>query len=484
MIRKEKDEFTFYLNKQQKEAVDSNLRELAGNFNSRRFMYYYILTLINVNIEFGKCDECFISSRSLKKYFHQDTLIKEIKDNLEIWGIIKKTKNHSFNAVTGKAQAPAYIIQPEYKGKLNANITIKIGDKDAKFIQKVIKGKNDKIRTYGKLQSDILSNLYRLTIDAPEAIINSSVNLHRISNEDYNVSPSKYGRITTEICGVEGDYRKYLKFDGQNIIEVDVANSQPLLSIVVFKDYYKKLNQDFPTDLLYMIKQCESGLFYNEIMDELNIPADARREFKDNFFELFFASNYGKKSDVYPVFKKLYPNIADALFNIKKGDYKKFAQELQRIESSIIFSVLTKLYAKDINALTIHDSIVVSNTDDAMLAQKLLADEFYLTHNLTPKLKITEYKSLNEVKKETQYIHNLENDYLEIAKHELSVCIFNYNKFKKDVTDFNLTMKKNLIDTLFEEKEGSHLFNFDNKVLNFTIMHDPSLNLKVAYYDK
>lgn len=485
MIKQQKDEFTFYLTTKQKEAVDSKLKGLAGNFNSRRFKYYYVLDLINVNSVYGHCKQVFISSITLKKYFHQTTVIAEIIENLRAWKIIDVTLNYSSNKINGHGRA--FIILPAYRGVLNERIRVKADNRNAKFVKKLIDEKNEKIKSYNQLQSDVLMNLYRLTVNAPDELIAGSVSMDIINRQDFNISESKYGRITTAICSVERVNRKYLKLDEKPIIEVDIANSQPLLSLVIFEKYFKSLNQNVPDDLKRMRRQCEAGLFYNEIMDILNIPSTERGDFKKNFFELFFASNNGKKSEVSTIFRELYPNVASALNVIKKGNYKRFAQQLQKIESDIIFSVLKKLYAKDISALTIHDSLVVSSVEDASLVQELLTEEFKLRHQLKPKLKTINHGDEEprvikmEPNKQIKYIVHSTQDTLECALAESSLYISNFLKFKNDVANLPLDDKKRLIKALFDGSDGDYYHKMENKTLEFYIQTGTDQS-KIALY--
>lgn len=430
MQKEFKESFNFYLTKKQKESVDNFLIELAnGNYNSRRYKYYYILHLINTNSVFGKCDETFISSRSLEKHFHDNSVTAEIKENLQAWGIIKMTKNYSFNPKTGKKQAPAFIVLPDYQGKLDEVITIKFGDKKVpKFIFKLIQERNQKIKEYNGLLSEIYDNLQLLSVDAPEAVVKESCMLQHIFNQDFNVSESQYGRITTTLCSVERVNKKFVKFNGNHLYEVDITNSQPLLSLILFRRYFEALNQSLPNDLIDMYDRCQDGTFYNHLMDELQIPQQERSQFKKNFFELFYASNKGKDSKLYPVFNKYYPNVANALYEIKKGNYKLFARELQKIESTLIFGVLKKLYAEGIHALTIHDSIVLSNQADAKYTADLLLNEFSTHHQLKPKLTISYYGENNSSDQKTK----------DFKYNNSVISLTNYQPFLEVVMDLSM----------------------------------------------
>lgn len=213
--------------------------------------------------------------------------------------------------------------------------------------------------------------------------------LHKISIHDYSISTWSTGRIGYDFTNVKRAHRKYLRLDGQQLIEVDITNCQILLATILFKRYF--VNVDLPDDLVRLIKVCEDGIFYEGMMDYLHIPRSEREGFKDKCFEIFFAPNYPNESKVYKAFKALYPEVAAALYNIKKTFYQNFARDLQKIEATIIFNVYQKLIDQNISALTIHDSIVVSNKNEIDLVKMLLLEEFTHNYNITPKLKVKFY---------------------------------------------------------------------------------------------
>lgn len=390
MNKIENSEHVFYLTTKQKEAVDENLKKLTrGNYDIRKYRYYYFLHVINVNGAFGKNDRTYISTTQLHKLFPDWTFIKQMRANLISWGIIKVVTNQFYDEELGICICSSYAITDEYKGICDYRINIGYYDKHCKFIQKIIASKHRNLCNSTQLEINIYKNLLKLSVLAPQNVINEDIMLHKISLKNFSVKTWSTGRIGYEFTGVKREHRKYLRLNGRQLIEVDIANCQILLATILFKRYFSDL--DLPEDLKRLIEVCEDGTFYEIMMESLSIPYSGRENFKDKCFEIFFAPNYPNQTKFYKAFKKLYPEVENALYNIKKTRYQNFARDLQQIESKIIFNVYQQLIDQNISALTIHDSIVVSKPDDVDMVKTLLLEEFTLNYNLTPKLKVKFY---------------------------------------------------------------------------------------------
>lgn len=384
------NEHVFYLTTKQKETVDENLKMITGgNFNIRRHRYYYFLHVINVNGAFGKHDRTYISTTRLHHLFPDWTFIKQMRDNLISWGIIEIVTKQYYNEETGDCKCSSYAVADEYKGVCDYKLHISYYDKQCKFIMKIIADKHKAICNYNQLETNIYNNLLKLSVIAPQNAIDEDIMLHKISIQDYKISTWSTGRIGYDFTSVKRIHRKYLRLNGQQLIEIDITNCQILLATILFKRYF--VNVDLPDDLIRLIKVCEDGTFYEGMMDYLFVHRSERENFKKKCYEIFFAPNYPNESKVYKAFKALYPEVAFALYNIKKTFYFNFARDLQKIEATIIYNVYQKLIDQNISALTIHDSIVISNKTEVDLVKSLLLEEFTLNYSITPKLKVKFY---------------------------------------------------------------------------------------------
>lgn len=504
MIEIEEGEFVFYLTTKQKNKVDEKLKLMKkGNFNIRRYRYYYFLHLINVNGCFSERDRTYISTSMLHDLFKDWSFISEMTDNLVDWGIVKIVTKQFYNRETGKGKCTSYTITNEYKGFCSYKLNISYYDRQCRFVKKLIAKKHKNICDYSELEANIYYNLQKLSVVAHQEIIDKSLMLHMINRGDFNVNTWSTGRVGNEFCSVERVNRQYLRLDGKPLIEIDITNCQPLLATILFKRYF--VNVELPSDLLKMIETCENGMFYEDIMDFLQVSISDREDFKQKFFELFFAPNYGNESKLLKGFKTLYPEVYVALHEIKSVYYKQFARDLQGIESTIIFNVYQQLMDKNISALTIHDSIVVATDEHAGEVIKLLTQEFADHYNLTPKLKVKHYSggdtttstainsadyvvtsTINKVfEKPTEWIaNNTVPDRGNIMHGGKILSVSNYERFTADTMNFTDKMKNLLWENISTAKKGLNECQIGDLTILYLVEQVQKDTIKLQYKTK
>ena len=202
------------------------------------------------------------------------------------------------------------------------------------------------------------------------------------------------GRVHNNITNLPRIFRPFLRYNNQNLIEIDISNSQPLLFnilisryILRYTDYCGIILPYVPqnSDLRFYKELTEQGRFYEYIMEKLDITED-RSLFKVRLFSKVF---YCKESDneERTSFRKLFPGVSDIISYYKKVNHKDLAIELQKIEADIMInSVVPRLAEKNIFLLTIHDSILTT-PGNADIVKEVILDEFKKS-NLQPTLKI------------------------------------------------------------------------------------------------
>lgn len=211
-------------------------------------------------------------------------------------------------------------------------------------------------------------------------------------------------RIHTNITNLSSWIRKHLYIEtGEELVNLDIRNSQPLLLSILLKREYPIM----PPDALKYIGLCESGMFYEYMMDELKVPLNTnRKDFKQKMFAKIF---YCKLNEYYmynesKVFAQLFPSCFAVIKKYKKGNYKNLAIAMQKAESSILLDgvigklssmfsldgVIGKLSSmfspEDLFCITIHDSIITTESQSEIVRQ-LMLDEF-LKHGLKPTINI------------------------------------------------------------------------------------------------
>lgn len=202
------------------------------------------------------------------------------------------------------------------------------------------------------------------------------------------------GRVHNNITNLSKNFRPFLRFNNQKLIEVDISNSQPILFNILINRYlfryvdYCGISIPYVpqnSDLRFYKELTEQGKFYEYVMKEFGINEE-RTLFKVRFFSKVF---YSKENDneERTMFRRLFPNVADIISYFKRVNYKDLAIELQRVEADIMINtIVPKLAEKKIFVLTIHDSILTT-PDNVELVQEIIKNEFK-EFNLNPNIKI------------------------------------------------------------------------------------------------
>jgi len=241
------------------------------------------------------------------------------------------------------------------------------------------------------------SILLRTTIDLPEAeqYINNldsfnkkeqaSALVDSIKNKDFNCTRSvKVGRIYNEITTLPCDLRKFLRIDGEKLVEIDVKCCQPLL----FQHFYDK--KEHKKEYLKFKNLVEKHDFYDTMARDIYGKRDINRSsFKISFYKYIFGpKEYDSK---YPNFfwfmYKNFPILLGLIDKEKKNSYANFARKMQNLESKIfIGNIVIQCKKLDIPILTVHDSVLVKEKDRDIL-QKMIIDTFQKMYDITPQLK-------------------------------------------------------------------------------------------------
>ncbi len=115
-----------------------------------------------------------------------------------------------------------------------------------------------------------------------------------------------------------------------------------------------------------------------------------RDQVKKNLLKAMFApNNIMVRQPAYKALKQLYPEHAQFMYEYKRGNHKRLASVLQRMESTILIDGVCgwlMSHHPDAPALTIHDELIVP-TDLVEVVSKQLIIEFE-KHKVTPILEV------------------------------------------------------------------------------------------------
>lgn len=243
--------------------------------------------------------------------------------------------------------------------------------------------------------------------------------IHRLQyhNFYYHVD-STIGRFHSIFTTLRKELRPFLSYDGKRLVNIDIRNSQPLLSgALLDPQFYNPQNPNFnifklnslklitkeqyyhlEPEILYSIMLghwpetpyqkefqqylsiIQSGNFYEEAGKALFKNKQVNREeIKDMIFRIFFSDNRQPPSfrDKILPFIERFPTVFQIFKLIKKHNKVLLSNILQRLESQIIIEIVSRRINEEnpeLPIFTIHDSIVtIEGKEDYV--KEVLAEE-------------------------------------------------------------------------------------------------------------
>ena len=131
-----------------------------------------------------------------------------------------------------------------------------------------------------------------------------------------------------------------------------------------------------------------------------------RQKFKEDFFEQVLYGTGKKTYHLTKVFKERFPDVWDAIQNLKKRDYRDLSRKMQRAESRVMIDGVCFRLAEEypeIPVITIHDSIMTTQPHVATV--KRLIHEEFAKIGLSPTLKEESYAPAQSPTQAIQIAH-------------------------------------------------------------------------------
>jgi len=263
------------------------------------------------------------------------------------------------------------------------------------------------------------------------------------------------GRLYSSITSLPSLFRNFLSYNTEELVSLDIKNSQPLhfLSMLkkeFWKDYTSgitlyKLNKDlqsylqdqqgYPdnimfhesheslagkgTDLYTFKKLVETGKLYEFIcnrffnkyktkggIDRFSTRSKSKKEFLHMMYHNPRAQ-FSSAKDVFSGFKTLFPFEAGIMSLMKKRKHNDFPIILQKIEAQMLLHMVAKkvfITNPDIPLFTIHDSIITTKQYGKIVCE-ILEEEYKSLLGILPQLETTEFtehNAWNEISKYTK----------------------------------------------------------------------------------
>ena len=259
--------------------------------------------------------------------------------------------------------------------------------------------------------------------------------LRRIKDNNYSYGFAGEGnRFYSPITNLKRELRNFLTYDGKSLVEIDIKNSQPLLSLVLFNpsfwidrlldfgkkiklkyllgDVYKDIKNNVKYNNIIMLLKTDinqyskefqlykslvlSGKFYEYIQEHFEplYPErfDTLNKVKIEVLRIMFSNPNRHSLSFYKpciTFKKHFPIVyyLFSFINSVKDNYLPII--LQKIESYLVIDNICKkineLYPH-IPLFTVHDSIITTKENEAIVAD-IMRSEIYKRMGYEPQVK-------------------------------------------------------------------------------------------------
>ncbi|WP_412987663.1 hypothetical protein [Pontimicrobium sp. IMCC45349] len=245
------------------------------------------------------------------------------------------------------------------------------------------------------LMDEYIKEVNNPTINNPELKLNSRLlPFQRLKRGDFAFFVDKTaGRLHTNLTQIKSELRKYISYNGQKLVSIDIINCQPYLSTALLDDkIYTNSNMNniynnthpnpiMLVNLINSIKNEKDVIFFRNIVSEgrfyeeygnliTNNHMDignSRELAKESAFNTLFSANQSiafKPELRY--FKNAFPNVYKVYSSIKSKKHSILAIILQKLEAELVLHQACRIISEnrpDIPLFTLHDSIITTENN-------------------------------------------------------------------------------------------------------------------------
>lgn len=230
--------------------------------------------------------------------------------------------------------------------------------------------------------------------------------VHRIHKGDFQFTiDNNAGRLYTVLTQIKKELRQFISYNGKKLVAVDIKNSQPYLSSVLFSEEHYNLNncekaiqhynplyrieenysifknmltearkkKDIPTFLSIISKgkiyeYFGTELQNNSILDKNLNSTEIRKKAKKMLMNLLFGENDYKYFFEYArVLRQVFPSVYEMFYFMKYNKHNSLACFLQNLEANLVLDIACKIISEErpeLEIFTIHDSIVTTEGNE------------------------------------------------------------------------------------------------------------------------
>lgn len=375
------------------------------------------LSHLGISTKFYTYHEGQCSLYSILEPF-DDKIIKHLNNNLKVQNYIDRATSFFLSKNNNQ-------IKLNYKNFYS--------DNNDQFIKSYVKNLN-RIKIYPSKFIDTYFNQYQFSSFHKKYHHQDVIHKLQSSNKIiYNIDHN--GRIYHVLTSTKKLFKNLINIK----FAIDTKNSQPLLlnnyliqhySIDFYfiqtllsveeespyiyyfpqllRNYNKGRKLRVPKNVAVYLYVTMKGMFWEEFAE--TFPDYPRDRIKIEMFkDLFFGKRHGHVwSDFTQKFKEKYPTIYSIInYKLKKDSYKDLSALLTRTESKIFHAILTKLFEMNIDAVNLHDSIVVLDTPNNkdVTEEKIIEvmKEVYYSYSIIPSFS-TEYFSVSNFEEKVKQL--------------------------------------------------------------------------------
>lgn len=248
------------------------------------------------------------------------------------------------------------------------------------------------------------------------------------SDEDAYLSVDDSGnRFHSPLTNIRSILRNAISYKGQQLTSIDIRNSQPFFSSVLFQmDFWEKeitkskyvniynsiLNNHQITppimlltigdllkqpDVKEYLASVQRGEFYEKFNEayqkRYGVEQFSKKRIKSMILEMLYSKN-SSKTKAKELFGILYPSVLKLFTFIKHEQHKLLPILLQRIESEMVLDDIAMHFSNaypELPIFTIHDSIITLASDYDKL-EECMVERFTNRMGAVPKFKIECWK--------------------------------------------------------------------------------------------
>lgn len=382
-------QFRLYLPPTLEKALVERVPRSSTRFDQYRWILSTITFLRYTDRRYQRADFVQLHYETLRKMVSKRHLTSML-DDLCRWQMVERRGSYSPGVYSMGYRLGAQYRSDRVKGKPLH---------DARLIRKLMRfvaEREARAQAYGPGYAAVHRWLTHVKIDGPRAR-KYLRRQHHFGSDDYNarliaidmlekglfffVVDSTAGRAHHNISNLASDLRRFITVDGEPLVQVDIANSQPL-----FLHLSISSNVGLETEERDLM---ETLVLSGRLYDVLKAPDQDRDEFKREMFRdvLFGRGTYSTPTT--EAFSTMFPGYADAIAALKVPDYSAVAVTMQTLEAGIIYKAVEAFTRRTNDAapvLTIHDSLVTTAAY-AHIADQVLKETFISQYRIEPTLR-------------------------------------------------------------------------------------------------